>query len=243
MFGLNFSKPGPGIRKDAPKKTGFPLFIETLSREFWSLIALNFIFIISCIPIITIGPAICALNYVCGKMVRDEPIDTMSDFKKGFKDNIFQGIAVGFVVLFVFVALLYAYFFYRSVLGYVAYVLIALIAIFALFNIYIFPLAVFVQLPVKAIFKNSFLLCLMSPKKSLICFAVSFMLLFVNLLIYPVCIGYYLICGFSLGILINCFFVYPIIKKYVIFDGEEQTEPSEDDSQDGDDSSIVAVIE
>ena len=40
----DYSRTGPGIDRNAPKKTGIPLFIETFCREFTTLLKLNFIF-------------------------------------------------------------------------------------------------------------------------------------------------------------------------------------------------------
>ena len=45
----NYAKAGAGIDRNAPKKQGLPLIIETLSREFTNLLKLNFIFLIFCI--------------------------------------------------------------------------------------------------------------------------------------------------------------------------------------------------
>ena len=45
--------------------------MQFLSKMF-DLVVLNLIFILSCIPIITIGASISALYYVCLKMLRGE---------------------------------------------------------------------------------------------------------------------------------------------------------------------------
>lgn len=51
MFGFfNFEKPGPGVRKDAPRKKGVRLFIELLGRKFGAYIKLNLTYIVTCIP-------------------------------------------------------------------------------------------------------------------------------------------------------------------------------------------------
>ena len=35
---FNYSKPGPGIAKDAPKKKTFFVFFETFFRNFWKFL-------------------------------------------------------------------------------------------------------------------------------------------------------------------------------------------------------------
>lgn len=56
FFGLhNYSKPGRGISKDEPAKTGIALYLDILLRRFWNIITLNLIYIIFSIPAIVIS--------------------------------------------------------------------------------------------------------------------------------------------------------------------------------------------
>lgn len=50
IFNSNYSKPGPGISKDAPKKKGLSLFYEIFFRKFWKLIQLNLLYLLTIIP-------------------------------------------------------------------------------------------------------------------------------------------------------------------------------------------------
>ncbi len=52
IFGAfnNYSKPGPGVRKDAPRKKGVFLFMELLGRKFGAYVKLNLTYMITCIP-------------------------------------------------------------------------------------------------------------------------------------------------------------------------------------------------
>lgn len=50
IFNRDYSKPGPGIDKNAPKKKGLHLFYEIFFRKFWKLIQLNLLYIITLIP-------------------------------------------------------------------------------------------------------------------------------------------------------------------------------------------------
>lgn len=58
--------------------------MQFLSKMF-DLIVLNLIFILSCIPIITIGASISALYYVCLKMLRGEDPYIWQNFWKSFR--------------------------------------------------------------------------------------------------------------------------------------------------------------
>lgn len=50
IFGGNYSKPGPGVYKNAPEKKGLNLFYEILFRKFWKLAQLNIMYIVTLLP-------------------------------------------------------------------------------------------------------------------------------------------------------------------------------------------------
>lgn len=65
FFGLfNYSKPVRVSIRMGLKKKRFFLFFELYFRKFWKMIELNLLFLVCCIPIVTIGPAI-ARNDLC----------------------------------------------------------------------------------------------------------------------------------------------------------------------------------
>lgn len=56
FFGLhNYSKPGRGVRKDEPSKTGLALYFDILLRRFWNIITLNLIYIVFSVPAIVVS--------------------------------------------------------------------------------------------------------------------------------------------------------------------------------------------
>ena len=71
----------------------------------FDLLILNLIWLICCIPIITIGPATTAMYYVAMKIADDEYSEVLRPFFHSFKQNFLQGfvlelifIAVGFIL-------------------------------------------------------------------------------------------------------------------------------------------------
>lgn len=54
LFNSNYSKPGPGIDKNAPKKKGLSLFYDIFFRKFWDLIKLNLLYAVTLIPVFAI---------------------------------------------------------------------------------------------------------------------------------------------------------------------------------------------
>ena len=69
FFRKDYAAPGPGISPDEPEKTGVARFAEILSLECATLVKLNLLFLLSCIPIVTIPVAVFAMNHVVWMMI------------------------------------------------------------------------------------------------------------------------------------------------------------------------------
>lgn len=74
-----------------------PLF-QALGRMA-DLIILNIIFIICCIPVVTIGPSITALNYVAMKIAVNEEGSIIRSFFKSFRQNFRQALIIWILLL------------------------------------------------------------------------------------------------------------------------------------------------
>ena len=98
FFGLfNYSKPGPGVDKNAPKKKRFFFFFELYFRKFWKLIQLNLLFVVCCIPIVTIGPAIAGMTYVLRNFATEKPVFSGVRLFDAFKSNWKQSFALSVI--------------------------------------------------------------------------------------------------------------------------------------------------
>lgn len=75
FFGLfDYSKPGPGISKDAPKKRGFIEFWEIFFRKFWKLLQVNLLYLVTSIPVVTLGLSNAGLTYITRNFTREKPV-------------------------------------------------------------------------------------------------------------------------------------------------------------------------
>ncbi len=66
-------------------------------RTAWDLLILNFLWLMCCIPVITIGPATCALFSTAMKLARDESTSVFHDFFRAVIGNFWQGLLLGVV--------------------------------------------------------------------------------------------------------------------------------------------------
>lgn len=228
LFGFNdYSKAGPGISKNAPKKKPFFEFWELYFRKFWKLLELNLLTALFCIPVVTIGPAIAGMTKVLRNYRLEKNSFIFHDFWKGFSKNLKQSIPVGLIDILFTVSAYAALQVYPAMYknsGSVIYIVLCVISLsFALtllmMNFYIFPMIVATDLSLANIVKNSFFLTCVGLKKNIITLlAVVFVVLFIGVLVllHPLSAIIIPIWPISfLGFLI-VFNSYPLIQKYVI---------------------------
>ncbi|MBQ4310559.1 MAG: DUF624 domain-containing protein [Oscillospiraceae bacterium] len=230
IFGQNYMKAGPGIAKNAPKKKPFFRFWEIYFRKFWKLAALNFLTLIACLPIVTIGPAIAGMTKVLRNYVLEKNSFILHDFRKGFTENWKKSLPAGLIDVTVFISALCSVQVYTSFAenaesgGLVWYILcaVSLSAAFTVFmmNFYFFPMIVATDLDFRNCIKNSFLLVCLGLKKNiitllLVAFTVAFTLLSLYIAPYLVfaVIPFWIISFLGFLIMFNS---YPAIQKYVI---------------------------
>ncbi|MGB4373493.1 MAG: DUF624 domain-containing protein [Halanaerobiales bacterium] len=68
----------------------------------YNLLALNFLWVVFSIPLITIGASTTALFYVTGKILRKEEYHIGADFWKSFKDNFLQATIIWLILVLMF---------------------------------------------------------------------------------------------------------------------------------------------
>ena len=146
FFGfLDFTKEGPGISKDAPKKKAFFAFFETFFRNFFKFFSLNLALVIMSLPILTHGLAFAGLTNVTRNIARDKHSFGLSDFFSTIRKNWKQALAVGIINSVVLYILIFAIRFYnaehiatQSTLSFIGLVLsVSFLIIFAIMNFYI----------------------------------------------------------------------------------------------------------
>lgn len=228
LFGLNdYTKAGPGVAKNAPKKKPFFEFFELYFRKFWKLLELNLLTVLFCIPVVTIGPAIAGMTRVLRNYRLEKNAFIFHDFWKGFSGNLKQSIPIGLLDILFAVSAYAALQVYPAMYknsGSIIYIILCVISIsFALtllmMNFYIFPMIVATDLSLANIIKNSFFLTCVGLKKNIITLLIAVfivLLLGVMIILHPLSAIIIPIWPISfLGFLIM-FNSYPLIQKYVI---------------------------
>lgn len=178
-------------------------FMDALNTAFHFFI-LNVVFIITCLPVFTIGTAVASLYYVIFKEIKGEYGYVVRTYLREFKRNFKNG-TIAFLILFLIGAvLLFNLLFWPAQGNRFAYIvtglLVALSIIWLVVSHYTYPLiGRFVNTPMNSI-KNAWGLALRNIKKTLL------------LLALDVCIAcFYLFCPMRILLMVLpiCGFVLP----------------------------------
>ncbi len=102
MFGLfDYTKEGPGVSKNGPKKRPFVVFFEIYLRKFWQLIQAGLLFVLVNLPLVTRGLADAGLTFVTRGFAREKHVFVGQDFFATIKKNRGQAFACGLINLLV----------------------------------------------------------------------------------------------------------------------------------------------
>lgn len=113
MFGfLDFTKAGPGVEKNAPKKRDFVVFFEILKRKFWNLLYTGLLYTLVNLPLITRGWADAGMTYITRAYSREKHAFIKEDFFETIRKNRAQAFLCGFINLVVTAVLVFNIFYY-----------------------------------------------------------------------------------------------------------------------------------
>ena len=167
-----------GMDKAGPEE-GSPLraSLGQVLRTLGDLIVLNWLCVLCALPVVTAGPALCALYYVTLKLVRGEEVPALRGFLDAFRANFKRGAALGLMVLTLgALAAGDALFALRQegalrVLFLTVATIMAVIALTLL--CYVFPLQARFQNTWKGQVKNAFALAFCSPGRTLLLWLIA----------------------------------------------------------------------
>jgi len=220
IFDIYNRQPKQEITKDSPKR-GLALFFDVLRWNLWELIKLNLLFILFCIPIITIPAALTAMSRIISLMLRSMHYDLFSDFFGCFKREFLRSLIIGIVFSILIAVSVSGIYFYDSAISSVVFSLIlrAILSIIMVACIiagfFAFPMTMMTDLPVKHILRNSFLLVAVMLPYNAASLRILDLLWFLAAVFLPYSLIIVLIILFSLSGLITTFCALSGINKYI----------------------------
>lgn len=207
---------------DAPVPDGgIKKYLFLLTTHFWKLVGVNLLFLAFSLPVITLPAALCALNRVCVKLIRDGNCFVWQEFVEEFKSSLWRAMPLGLLfggALFVAYYLLslgasnaqnvYGMFF--SGVG----LFIAAIAL--LLGCWTFVLVAMQPLKNGDILRNARILALLEGKRDLGILGVLFAGIFVMLWLFPLSLGLAALLLIALLQFTLCFLVNTAVEERII---------------------------
>lgn len=203
------------------------------------IMILNLIFLLCCIPIVTIGASVTAMSYVTLKMKDGEEGYIFRTFFRSFKENFKQSTLIWLLMLFLGVIMVLDFVIIGSMEGSMSMVMKVLVGMGALIwlmvFIYVFPLQARFYNTIKATLQNAILLSIANFPKTFCMMAVMIAAVLVTLInTYTLWYGLliWILVGFATVAWINSHFIYGIFKKLIPAEEEENETLDEEMSLD-----------
>ncbi len=208
-------------------KSSFGRFMRAMS----DLLLLNLLTFFCCVPVITIGPALCALYSITLKIVRDEPVETIRGFLSALKKNFFQGMILSAIALFgaivIFADGVYAF----SITGAARIVFCVVTgiigAVWLTYVCYVFALQAWYENSVTAHIKNAYKLAFVCPAQTFLMWVILAIPVLLILYLPRYIIGNFGFFFLLFGISLPAFGCSAVLRK--IF---ERFSPPEPDTED-----------
>lgn len=202
------------------KKTGLALLFRVAIKKLLSLIALNLLFCVAVLPVVTLPNALTALYRCVGLILREEDFSLGKTFFAAFKSEFFKTLASGWVVLLLLLGAVYGAVFYWSVSASAALVFAMLCTVMAVY-FYLAACNLFymlsrVRLPFGALLKNASLMVFLQPIGSTAVCLLSFLVLAATAWWFPRTLPVIVLIACSLAALIACYGVRDKIEKDIV---------------------------
>lgn len=208
MFDRFYNPPEAEEREsDAERITGVRLVAHVAFSQIWALIKLNVLFVLSCLPVVTIPMSCAAASSVCVMLLERRPVFVWHDFWKAFAANWKRAAAAGWSLLAVVVLGVIGTWFYSSSNIPGGYILAGLAGAFGIWAFaaatYVFPMVLSTDLGIKDLIRNSALLVPMRFPQNLALMVFDLLMIGIGVLLIPYTIWFLPLIGCMLIALVG----------------------------------------
>lgn len=205
--------------EDGPEKTGPARFWELIKEELAAVLIINFLFIVTCVPIITIPPALLALHMAMQKIIRDEGPLRVHHYFTAFKQNWKRAYGA-FLLTFLPMGIAgFGALFYLRRASELPVLLVpfafctTIFLITTLASVYLYGLLCDGR-PLRAAVKPALLLGVARPLRAVLAALCYYGILLLAVMYFPLSGMYLLLLGFSLPCLLGNFYIRTVLKLY-----------------------------
>lgn len=192
----------------------------TLWREVFVLIRTNLCFLLFCIPVVTIPAALTAVHGICVDAIQGKRSQVVRTFLNTLRSQFFQSwVLFGILSIMEFICSFGAWFYFTQgnlLTGILGLLMTAGAVVVVLMIPYCFCMLSRVDLALKDVIKNAFLLVFLNLKFSICSSVIALALLLVQSLFWLYLIPMFLLIGLSLTVYLSSYFSLYGLQKYVL---------------------------
>lgn len=210
------------MKKRFDEQNKLASMIDVLTSETGSVILANFLFLLTSIPIFTIGASALTLQKIIIDLFDGKKVAVLKTYFPLFKSNFKNGMKIFAIFLPIFAILSFASYFYilnvQSNSFFVVLSLLALLTIAVLVGVltYLFAIIVKVDIKFTHAMKNAFVLYFGFPLRSLLTTTLTILLIGVFIFYLPYTLPLYLLLTFSFTSMVSTVIVLPMIEEHLI---------------------------
>lgn len=206
-------------QEDRPEKTGPARFWELIKDELAAVLIINLLFIVTCVPIITIPPALFSLHRLSRKIVMGETVSCVRDYFTAFRQDWKRAYGAFFLTFLPMGAAGYgAVFYLRRAAGYPVLLIpfafcstVFLITLLA--SAYLYGLLCAGK-PLRDAVRSAVLLGVAKPLRAALAAVCYYGTLLLAALYFPLSGAYLFLLGFSFPCLLGNFYIRTVLKQY-----------------------------
>jgi uncharacterized membrane protein YesL len=219
LFKKDYATPGPGIDPDEPEKTGPARLFQIFQIECGTLLKLNLLFLVTCIPVVTIPPALYAMNAVARRMVLDETVDCLYHYKMAWKENWKRAYAAFFLTALLLVFSGFGAWFYlrqaeSSLIFFLPFLLCStVLLVVVLSSAYLFGV-LSTGRNMRESLRMAVLLGVGRPFRAILAVLCWYGIPTLAILEIPISLAFLFLIGFSVPCLLGNFFLRTVLKQY-----------------------------
>lgn len=209
-------KGGRGVTAPPPAK-GIKRLAFLYYTHFWRLIGLNLLFILFCLPVVTVPPSLAALNKVLLNLVREGNAFFIKDFFDEFKNSFIKSWVAFLPCLALLGIAIFGYSLISDVYMSLPYI-VAFVMVFSIVycqSSYCFTMIALIDLPLGRLIKNSFIMVLVEMKRNIF-ILMTVPVLILSAIYYIYSIPFTLLFAFSFVGIINVMVANDAIEERVI---------------------------
>lgn len=217
---MNFYEEFEAPEPERPEAHGVRRFFQILGQNCDSMLLVNILFLVSCIPIVTIPPALYSLHRITRRTVTDKAAHTMSQYWEVFRKEWKQAYIAFFISILPMIMIGYGAWFYLSqasqnLLFFIPFVLCAVVFLALLLGSgYLYGLLSDERGLSKETVSLALRLGLAKPLRSSLAAVSWYGMLGLTFLWFPYSGAYLVVIGFSLPCLLWQFFIRITLKKF-----------------------------